>query len=61
MKSLFEQIDSLEPLIPQEEMNALHAQTHWLWVKHNPERHKAIYDRNNAKRKAEDKAKEGEQ
>lgn len=48
--TMFQMIDQLEPLIPQEEMNALHNSTHYLWTKNNPEAHKAIYDRHNAKR-----------
>ena len=48
--TMFEMIDSLEPIIPQTEMNALHAVRHTIWTKTNPEAHKAIYDRYNAKR-----------
>lgn len=53
--TMFEMIDALEPIIPQREMNAMHALTHRIWTKNNPEAHKAIYDRQNAKRAAERK------
>ena len=53
--TMFEMIDSLEPIIPQTEMNALRAVRSQIWTKNNPEAHKAIYDRRNAKRAAERK------
>ena len=59
MKSLFEQIDSLEPLIPQEEMNATNYIRWRLWREEHPEQYRAIVKRSNDKRK--NKIKEGEQ
>ena len=53
--TMFQMIDELEPIIPEREMNALHALTHRIWTKNNPEAHKAIYDRRNAKWAAERK------
>lgn len=59
MESLFEQIDALEPIIPQEEMNATNYIRWRLWCEKHPEQYRAIVKRSNDKRK--DKAKEGEQ
>lgn len=59
MKSLFEQIDALEPIIPQEEMNATNYIRWRLWCEEHPEQYRAIVKRSNDKRK--DKTKEGEQ
>ena len=49
--TMFQMIDALEPIIPQAEMDALYAVRHTIWVRNNPEAHKAIYDKYNAKRK----------
>ncbi len=57
--TMFQQIDSLEPLIPQEEMNATNYIRWRLWCEEHPEQYRAIVKRSNDKRK--DKAKEGEQ
>ena len=57
--TMFQQIDSLEPLIPQEEMNATNYIRWRLWCDEHPEQYRAIVKRSNDKRK--DKAKEGEQ
>lgn len=59
MESLFEQIDALEPIIPQYEMNATNYIRWRLWCEEHPEQYRAIVKRSNDKRK--DKAKEGEQ
>ena len=59
--TMFQMIDQLEPLIPQEEMNALHNSTHYLWTKNNPEAHMEIIKRNNAKQYAKRKEREGKQ
>lgn len=59
MKSLFEQIDALEPIIPQEEMNATNYIRWRLWCEENPEQYRAIVKRSNDKRNS--KTKEGEQ
>lgn len=56
---MFQQIDSLEPLIPQEEMNATNYIRWRLWCDEHPEQYRAIVKRSNDKRK--DKTKEGEQ
>lgn len=57
--TMFQQIDSLEPLIPQEEMNATNYIRWRLWCEEHPEQYRAIVKRSNDKRK--DKAKEWEQ
>ena len=57
--TMFQQIDSLEPHIPQEEMNATNYIRWRLWCEEHPEQYRAIVKRSNDKRK--DKAKEGEQ
>ena len=57
--TMFQQIDSLEPLIPQEEMNATNYVRWRLWCEEHPEQYRAIVKRSNDKRK--DKTKEGEQ
>lgn len=57
--TMFQQIDSLEPLISQEEMNATNYIRWRLWCEEHPEQYRAIVKRSNEKRK--DKTKEGEQ
>ena len=57
--TMFQQIDSLEPLIPQDEMNATNYIRWRLWCEEHPEQYRAIVKRSNDKRK--DKTKEGEQ
>ena len=48
--TMFEMIDALEPIIPQREMDAPHAVRHTIWTKTNPEAHREIIQRYNAKR-----------
>ena len=48
--TMFEMIDELEPIIPQSEFDALHAVRHTIWTKINPEAHREIVRRSNAKR-----------
>ena len=57
--TMFQQIDSLEPLVPQEEINATNYIRWRLWCDEHPEQYRAIVKRSNDKRK--DKTKEGEQ
>jgi len=48
--TMFEMIDAMEPIIPEREMNAMHALAYRIWTKDNPEAHKEIVRRHNAKR-----------
>ena len=48
--TMFQMIDALEPIIPQAEMDALYAVRHTIWVRNNPEAHREIIQRYNAKR-----------
>lgn len=58
--TMFEMIDELEPIIPESEMNALHATAHHIWKKDNPEAHKEIVRRYNAKRGTKKKGERNE-
>lgn len=48
--TMFEMIDELEPIIPQQEMNALNYSRLRVWQHEHPDLYKAIVKRNNDKR-----------
>lgn len=50
MNSLFEQIDALEPIIPEDEMNKTNALRQHIWTKDHPEEWKRIVKKQNDKR-----------
>lgn len=45
MKSMFEQIDDLEPIVPQDILDAMNTAKHNVWKLDHPEEHQAIMNR----------------
>lgn len=52
--TMFEMIDELEPLIPEQEMKRYYADHARRWRRDNPEAFKRLYTKNNLRRKKKD-------
>lgn len=59
MKSLFEQIDALKPIIPEDEMNKTNALRQHIWTKDHPDEWKRIVKKQNDKRSVKREMKQG--
>lgn len=56
MKTLFEQIDALEPAVTEADLRRLKADIYAAWKKDHPEEWRRIVKRYNNKKKREDKS-----